>query len=168
MKQIIETKRLNIREFRYSDAVFIVKLFNSPAYKKYIGNNNLNNFLDGENYLFKGPIKSYEVNKFGLWMVELKNNKTPIGLCGFDLSDNIKNPYLNCAYLPQFYRNGFAFEAATAVLNYASEKLNIKSVLAKTVKENIPAIKLIEKLGFEFKKNIKMPLGQEDLMIYSN
>jgi|DEB19_MinimDraft_2_1074335.scaffolds.fasta_scaffold02337_2 ribosomal-protein-alanine N-acetyltransferase len=168
MKQIVQTKRLNIREFRYSDAAFIVKLFNSTDYKKHNGNNNVNNLFDGENYLLTGPIKSYYDNKFGFWIVELKNNKTPIGLCGFVMADNIKKPHFKCAYLPQFFRNGFAFEAATAVLVYANEMLNIKSVFANTVKENIPAIKLLEKLGLVFKQNINMPLGQEDLMQFGN
>ena len=74
MKQIVQTNRLNIREFRFSDAAFIVKLFNSRDYKKHNGNNNVNNILEGEEYLLNGPIKNYSNNLFGLWLVELKNN----------------------------------------------------------------------------------------------
>lgn len=164
MKQIVETNRLNIRELRYSDATFIVKLFNNNSYIKYNGNNDVISILDGENYLFNGPIKSYNENNYGIWLVELKNNKTPIGICGFEMSNKTKNLQMKCAYLPQFCKNGFAFEAGSEVLIYAKEKLNIKSVFANTVAGNIPAIKLLEKLGFEHKKNIMMPFGQEDYL----
>ncbi len=168
MKQIVQTNRLNIREFRFSDAAFIVKLFNSRDYKKHNGNNNVNNILEGEEYLLNGPIKNYSNNLFGLWLVELKNNKTPIGICGFIKRDTVKNPELFCAFLPQFFRNGFAFEAVTATINIANQKLNIKTVVANTVKENIPAIKLLEKLGLTFKKDFVTPFGQEDLMQFGN
>ena len=46
--------------------------------------------------------------------------------------------------------NGYAFEGASALKEYAFNALGAKKLKAKCYKENLPSKKLIEKLGFKF------------------
>ena len=48
---ILETKRLQIREFEISDANFILELVNEPAWIKYIGDKNVHDLDDARNFI---------------------------------------------------------------------------------------------------------------------
>jgi len=48
---ILETKRLQIREFEKSDANFILELVNEPAWLKYIGDKNVHDLDDARNFI---------------------------------------------------------------------------------------------------------------------
>ena len=111
MSIVFETERLNIRPFTLQDAAFIIELVNSEGWLKYIGDRNIKNTTDAEAYLANGPIKSYAQHNFGLWMVERKNNQTPIVMCGLIKRDTLPNPDIGFAFLPAFEKQGYAFEA---------------------------------------------------------
>ena len=46
------------------------------------------------------------------------------------------------------WRQGYAYEAASAMIEYASEKVNIEVVTAFSDQRNISSINLLKKLGF--------------------
>ncbi|HCT29370.1 MAG TPA: hypothetical protein DIW31_01235 [Bacteroidales bacterium] len=168
MKIVFETKRLILREFTESDAEFIITLLNSPGWLKYIGDRNVKTIIQAKNYLIEGPLKSYHVNKFGLSMVELKESNKPIGMCGLLKRDYLDNPDIGFAFLPEYEGFGYAFEIASATLEYAKEEYQISNIMAITVPSNTRSIKLLERLGLRFLKNITIPPSSEVLMLFSN
>jgi RimJ/RimL family protein N-acetyltransferase len=162
MKIIFETERLTIREFSTQDAQFIIKLLNTEGWLKYIGNRNIHSTNDALQYINK--LNDYsQKNGFGFWAVELKNNKNLIGLCGLIKRDELEFIDIGFAFLPIYNKQGFAFEAAYATLNFAKEKLQIETIAAITIAENQSSIKLIERLGLHFKKEITM---DDELLMY--
>ena len=50
--------------------------------------------------------------------------------------------------LPQFQGKGLTKEVVAEVVNFCFTKLNLHSLEAVVVPENIPSIKLLERLGF--------------------
>ncbi len=168
MNLILKTERLMLRQFTTDDAKFIVELVNSPGWLEFIGDRNVRTEEQAREYLQKGPLKSYELNGFGLYMVELKNEKTPIGMCGVLKRENLEKPAIGFAFLPGFTGKGFAFEIAKATMMYAKDKLKLPVIFAITVVENNRAIKLLEKLGMKFIKVFSFPDDNEELMLYSN
>lgn len=165
---VFETERLNIRPFTLQDTAFIIELVNSEGWLKYIGDRNIKTTTDAEAYLSNGPIKSYSQHNFGLWMVELKNSQTPIGMCGLIKRDTLANPDIGFAFLPAFEKQGYAFEAAQATMQYATHVLKLATVLAITLPENNSSIKLLNKIGLQFVAPITMPGDDEKLMLFSN
>ncbi len=165
---VLETERLNIRPFTLQDTAFIIELVNSEGWLKYIGDRNIKTTTDAEAYLSNGPIKSYTQNNFGLWMVELKDSHTPIGMCGLIKRDSLPNPDIGFAFLPAFEKQGYAFEAAQATMQYATHVLKLTTVLAITLPENSSSIKLLNKIGLQFMEHITMPGDDEKLMLFSN
>ena len=166
MKIILETERLILREFCSDDSKFIVELLNSPGWLEFIGDRNVKTEEEAIQYLQSGPIKSYEINGYGLSLVELKRDHNPIGMCGIIKRDNLENPDIGFAFLPAFMGVGFAFEIANATMNYAMDKLNLKQVLAITVPHNIASRKLLEKIGMEFIRDIYLPGDNEKLLLF--
>ncbi|MGZ9235204.1 MAG: GNAT family N-acetyltransferase, partial [Anaerolineales bacterium] len=69
---VLETERLILRQFTEDDAEFIFELLNDPSWIQNIGDRNIRTLEDARSYIVNGPVKSYEKNGFGLWLVVLK------------------------------------------------------------------------------------------------
>jgi len=168
MKYILETDRLRLREFNLGDTEFIIKLLNSPGWLQFIGNRNVETVQQAKNYLENGPMKSYSENGYGLSLVEKKDEKKAIGMCGIIKRENLDDPDIGFAFLPNFAGNGFAYEIADATMVYAKDELNISKIAAITVADNVKSIRLLEKIGLSFIKIFSFPDSKEELLLYSN
>jgi RimJ/RimL family protein N-acetyltransferase len=147
---VLETERLVLRPFTTDDAPFILTLLNEPSFLRYIGDKKVRTLEDARQYLLNGPIASYERNGFGLCLVELKDSQTAIGMCGLLKREELPDPDIGFAFLPDFWNKGFAFEAAAAVMNDARARLKLNRILAIVNPDNYASIKLLERLGLKF------------------
>jgi len=168
MKYLLKTDRLALRHFDIPDAPFMVELMNSKGWLEFIGDRNVRTVEDAEAYLLNGPIKSYRENGFGMSLVSLKSDNTPIGACGLLKRDYLEHPDIGFAFLPGHIGNGYGYESASAILTHAKDTLKIDHVLAFSVPFNVASIKLLEKLGFHFEKAFTMPGEEEELYLFSN
>lgn len=166
MNYILETERLRLRELTLDDAAFIVELVNSAGWIKYIGDRNIKSPEQAKAYLENGPLKSYQENGFGLWLVEIKDTQNPIGMCGLLCRDYLDNPDIGFAFLPEFIGKGFGFEAAAATLSLAKDQLKLLTLCAITMPTNHASIKLLEKIGLKFMESFSSPANQEELHLY--
>jgi RimJ/RimL family protein N-acetyltransferase len=163
MNKILETERLVLQEFSIDDAEFILTLLNTHGWLEYIGDKNVRTIEDAENYLENVPIKSYKENGFGLWLILLKNNSTPIGMCGLIKRESLDDIDIGFALLPEYSKLGYGYEIAQATINYAKHDLGIDKVVAITNSNNVPSIKLLNKLGLQFEKTLK--LSEDDTVL---
>jgi RimJ/RimL family protein N-acetyltransferase len=168
MKLILETERLLLREFTIDDSEFILTLVNSPDWIKFIGHFDIKTNEQAKDYLLNGPLKSYEVNGFGLSNVILKDKNLSIGMCGIIKRAHLDYPDIGFAFLPAFTGKGFGFEIASATMQYAQEYLKLKKILAITVPGNTASIKLLEKIGMTFSNRFYFPGKDEELLLYKN
>src|SRR5580765_5730685 len=114
---VLQTERLRLRSFTTGDAPFVLTLLNEPSFLRFIGDKNVRTLEDARQYLLNGPIASYEQNGFGILLVELKDANVPIGMCGLIKREELPEPDIGFAFIPDYWGRGFAFEAATAVMN---------------------------------------------------
>src|SRR5215211_6090825 len=163
---VLETERLFLRVFTIDDAGFILTLLNEPSFLRYIGDKQVRELEHARQYILNGPVASYEQNGFGLCLVELRESHTPIGMCGLIKRAELPDPDIGFAFLPDFWNKGFAFEAATAVLRDARERLRLKRILAITSLDNDASIKLLERLGFGYQAITKLSPDQEQVKLF--
>ena len=149
---VLETERLLLRPLTTDDAPFILTLLNEPSFLRFIGDKKVRNLEDARQYILTGPMASYERHGLGLLAVELKASQTPIGMCGLLKREELPDPDIGFAYLPAFWGQGFAFEAAKAVMNDARESLKLNRILAIVNPDNDASIKLLERLGLKFER----------------
>jgi RimJ/RimL family protein N-acetyltransferase len=154
---VLETNRLVLRKLTDADAGFIIDLLNQPSFLRYIGDKGVRNTEDAVRYIQTGPIASYERFGFGLYLVELKETDVPIGMCGLLKRETLPDADVGFAFLPDYWSQGYAFEAASAVMTYGREDLGLPRIVAITALDNSASIKLLEKLGLEFEAVIKLP-----------
>ncbi|MGC3945036.1 MAG: GNAT family N-acetyltransferase [Chryseolinea sp.] len=146
---ILQTSRLNLRKFVPADAAFILRLLNEPSFLRFIGDRKVRTIDDARRYIDNRFIASYQNNGYGLYMVENKEDK-PIGMCGLVKRDPAEDPDVGFAFLPEAWQKGYGYEAASAVMDYARNDLQLKRVLGITVPDNVASIKTLEKLGLKF------------------
>ena len=167
MKTIAETERLRVREFTVEDGRFVLELVNTEGWLKFIGNRGVSTIEEAQLYLITGPMNSYEKNGFGLYLVELKEGSIPVGMCGLLNREELEDIDLGFAFLPRYYNMGFAFESATAVINFATNTLDLRKLLAITTEYNQRSVRLLEKLGFIKIGKTKFKGEKEELFVFS-
>lgn len=164
---ILQTPRLQLRQFSLDDWRFIIHLLNSEGWLKYIGDRNVITKEQAHHYLKKGPLKSYKQNGFGLCMVETKDG-VPIGMCGIIKRDYLEHPDIGFAFLPEYCSMGYAQEIASATLVHARNDLKIQNISAITLPNNVKSIRLLEKIGLRFIKSFRTDPEAEELLLYGN
>lgn len=163
----LKTQRLLLRRLNVEDAPFILTLLNEPSFIRYIGDKSVRDVEAARQYILNGPVASYVRHGFGLNLVELNESHTPIGICGLLKRDELPDPDIGFALIPDFWNKGLAFEAATAVLQDARERFTLERILAITSLDNEASINLLQRLGFKFERVIQLTEGGEQLKLFT-
>jgi RimJ/RimL family protein N-acetyltransferase len=87
-------------------------------------------------------------------------------MCGILKRDNLENPDIGFAFLPEYTGKGFAFEIANATMTYARGTLKLPTVYAITIPTNKASIKLLQKIGLRFVRKFYFPNDSEELMLF--
>ena len=158
---LLTTDRLLIEPLVLADNNFILELVNTDGWIKFIGNRKITSPMEATAYIQK-ILDNPNVN---YWVVKLKDDKTAIGVVTFIKRDYLDHHDIGFAFLPDFCGSGYAYEATLAVLNKMVQQHNHSHILATTIPENSNSIKLLEKLGLQFEKEIKVE--KETLHVYA-
>jgi len=153
----IKTNRLLIREFEIQDWQAVYEYTSNPNVMKYIP---------------EGVFNEEEAKKFVLensgeqakyFPVILKSDNIVIGHIVFHQYFGEHTYEIGWVLNPNYYNNGYASEAAKAVLNYGFKEKQLHRIIATCQPENIPSYRVMEKIGMRregyFKKCI--PNGDE-------
>ncbi|WP_411504146.1 GNAT family N-acetyltransferase [Brevibacillus centrosporus] len=163
---VLETERLYLRYQTLDDAPFILELVNDPAWLQFIGDRGVRTLDDARSYIANGAIKSYERDGFGFYLVERKEDHTLLGMCGLVKREGLEDVDIGFAFLPDYRSKGYAYEAASAVMQYAKETLGLTRVVAITTQDNHSSGRLLEKLGLRFERLVQMPNDTELLRLF--
>jgi RimJ/RimL family protein N-acetyltransferase len=166
--EVAKTERLSLRWFKVSDAEFILRLLNEPSWIRYIGDKNVRTPQDAVHYIENGPVAMYKRAGFGLYAVELKAGGEPIGMCGLIKREALEDVDLGFAFLPAFWRNGYAFEASAAVMSYGRKELGLDRIVAILSRDNDRSSKLLGKLGFRLEGMVRLQPNDEELHLYAS
>ncbi len=164
---VLETDRLVLRQQTIEDAAFILELLNDPSWIRYIGDKGVRTLDDARSFIIKGPLNMYARFGFGFYLTALKDEGTPIGICGFAKRDFLEDVDIGYAFLPEFRGKGYAFEAASAAMGYARSELGLKRIVAITSQDNHASAKLLEKLGLRFEGLIPYEDTEEVVRLYA-
>jgi len=164
---VLETERLILSRLSYGDCEFIYELVNEAAFKKYIGDKNVNSVEDAHSYLKNGPIGSYEQHGFGMFLVTAKDSSEALGICGLVKREQFPEPDLGFAFLRRFWDQGYALESSRAVLEYGVAQLALRRIIAIADPENSASVRLIEKLGFGYAGPVRMAGEARDIHMFA-
>ncbi|MDP5134461.1 GNAT family N-acetyltransferase [Rheinheimera baltica] len=164
---VAETPRLRIRHLTAADVTFTCRLLNEPSFIENIADRGVRNELDAMHYLAEGPIKSYRQHGYGLFLVEECISGIPLGFCGLLRRDALQETDIGFAFMPQFCGQGYAFEAASAVIHFGYSTLKLKRIVGLTHAGNTASIKLLNRLGLQFEKMVKLTPSEDYIQLYA-
>ena len=144
----ITTSRLQLRWLTAADADFVLNLVNDDDWLRYIGDKGVHDLDGARRYIESGPAAMYREFGFGLNRVALKASDQAIGICGVLKRPTLADPDLGFALLPAYRGQGYALEAARAVLEHARDPLGLERLMAIVNPENKASIALLTRLGF--------------------
>lgn len=159
-----ETERLLLQPVCLQDAIFYLELMNTPKWFQYIGDRNLHSVEDAEAYIQHKILSIFEGKQVTNYTVMRKIDKVKIGNCGLYHREGFDGVDIGFAFLPDYEGKGFAFEAASKVLQLAFENFGMNAVRAYTTEDNLDSIKLIEKLGLKRAGKVKFKEDKIELL----
>jgi RimJ/RimL family protein N-acetyltransferase len=164
---VLETERLILRKVTTDDAEFVLELLNEPSFLQYIGDRGVRSLEDARAYVLNRLVASYERNGFGLYLVELKESRIPIGISGLVKRDALRDADIGFAFLPAYWSKGYAVESAAAVMTYARESLGLTRIVAITSLDNEASARLLGKIGLRFERMMKLSEDAPEVKLFS-
>lgn len=139
-----QSDRLTFRAWQDDDSECFHAINSDPQVMRYVAHGQVwpisrtQQFIESASAMLKR-------SGFCQWALIHRNSSCLIGFCG--LVDTGDVPEIGWRLARDYWGQGLATEAATAVLNYAKEELGIRRVMATVQSENTASIRVIEKLG---------------------
>lgn len=162
----IETERLILRRVTLDDADLLLAIWNDPAFVRNVGDRGIRTIEQAHEAMNAGALKLYADHGFGPYAMIQRASGTRIGICGLFKRDNLEHPDIGFGVLPDFCGQGYAGEAANAVLAHARDDLGLCELTAIVSPGNEPSIRLIEKLGLVYAGMITMPGDDNAISLY--
>jgi RimJ/RimL family protein N-acetyltransferase len=165
---ILETERLRLRELEPDgDAAFMLAILNEPAFIANVGDRGVRTVADAAVYIREKMMPSYAEFGFGFYVMELKDTDVPVGICGLVKRPTMDDVDIGYSVLEPYWRNGYAYEAAAAVMDYARRVLKLPQIVAITAPHNHGSMKLLEKLGLRFERRVQLPGQPTESMLFT-
>lgn len=166
--QTLHTERLVIRPFtEQQDAAFIVELLNDADWLRFIGDKQVHTLADACRYLRDGPLAMIERRGFGLCCVERRNDGQALGMCGLLKRDGLDDVELGFAFVPAARGQGYAREAATAVLGHGFGALGLRRIVAITDPDNAASARVLEAVGLRFERLVQLAAGGQPVRLFA-
>jgi RimJ/RimL family protein N-acetyltransferase len=147
----IETERLLLRAWMPSDAEAMMPIFGDAETMRYIGKGYQRGFTaDETTRVVREMTDEYERSGTGVWPMVLKETGSIVGECGLMRTPRGDDVELSYIIAPEERRKGYAFEAASAVLDYGFGVQGLRRIVAFAHPLNTPSIRLINRLGMRF------------------
>jgi RimJ/RimL family protein N-acetyltransferase len=162
----LTTTRLELCRFDLGDCAFVLRLLNDPSFLRYIGDKGVRDAEGARNYILSGPVASYEQHGFGLYKVCLKDSGAPIGMCGLLRRESLQDVDIGFAFLPEYHSQGYAHEAAAAVMEQGRARFGLGRIVAITSPDNSRSARLLQRLGLRFEGMISLPGDRQEVKLF--
>ena len=160
------TPRLRLRLLTPADAPYLCRQLNEPSWLQFIGDRGVRTTAAAEQYIRDRIMASYDQHGFGMYLVEDRVTAMPMGMCGLVKRDSLPHADLGFSFLPEYWGQGLAAEAAAAVLRHAVNPLGQQRLLAIATADNERSGRLLERLGFQFQKLQQLEPNGETLRVF--
>ena len=164
--KILETARLVLRTVEVEDAPFYLNLVNQPSFIANIGDRGIRTLAVAREAIASGPVAMQASLGHSIYLVELKDSGVAIGMSGLIKRDTLDEVDIGYAYMPAYARQGYALEAARAVVEHARTVVGLRRLLAITALDNAASGALLEKLGMRFDRVVHLAPGSSSRLYH--
>ncbi len=133
-----------------ADADDLLALDANPNVRRYLGETQLADRDAALGVLRERILPQYRDHGVGRLAIILKRGGAFVGWCGLKATPETKEYDLGYRLLESYWGQGFATEAAAAVLAWAQAKLPAARIVGRAHVENLRSIRVLEKVGLRF------------------
>jgi RimJ/RimL family protein N-acetyltransferase len=144
----LETQRLIMRDFRDDDWPTVAAYWADPRYQRYYPENQRHE--ETVRALIGRFVAAQAEQPRQRWQLALvtRDGGRLIGNCGIRVNDpDLREANIGYELNPEFWGQGYASEAARAILRFGFEELGLHRVWAECVADNAGSVRVLEKLG---------------------
>jgi len=105
-------------------------------------------------------------NAHGKWLIVNAKNNAVMGYIGLLYIEEIQQTEVSYALMAKYRGNGFASEAAAAMIAYAFTHLQLKQVCALITPDNLPSEKVVKNIGMQY-TNTNVSLWGYNFKLYA-
>jgi RimJ/RimL family protein N-acetyltransferase len=175
----IFTSRLRIIPFDLANqkhAEFLVQLWNTEDFINSCGRTSISTPEKASNFIRQRVLQQYSVNKYGMFLVSLKEGEntslSPIGtvslMKGAPPDLHFLAPDIGFAVLPEHSGKGYAAEAAKGLLEWARTDRGVEAAFGFCDPSNRRSRKVLQKIGMEFKGTAELQVfGGKTSAVYA-
>lgn len=163
---VLHTERLILRPPQIEDAAYILAVMNTPDWLANIGDRGIHDLAAAEQYLREKGMAQWKKHGFGPFVMILKGAILPFGTISLNVRDFLEEVDIGFSILPDYYRQGYAYEASTTVQAWAHDQ-GIQPLCGYCLPSNQASIGLLTKLGMKFVREFRVADDPELLHLYS-
>jgi len=150
----LETDRLLLRPFTYEDAEDVFTCWESdPDVAKYMFWTSHND-IDKTKEWISFEIGQIEKDDWYRFALVLKETNVLIGTGLIYFEEEVDSWEIGYNLGKKYWGKGYTTEAMKQIISFAQEELGITEIVGRYAKENPESGKVMEKLGFQFEKEI--------------
>ncbi|MBS4194992.1 GNAT family N-acetyltransferase [Lederbergia citri] len=147
-------------EVLYKTNRLIVKVFEADdlnAAKDFWGNAEVMAYCGGSipyeklGKVIDAYIRCHKEKGLSVYAVVEKETEKVIGAAGFNIRGSLENIELLYHFSKDSWGKGYATEAADACVKIAKKNAKVRSIYASADQGNAKSLKILEKIGFEYK-----------------
>lgn len=157
---ILETERLLMRKWSFTDAEAVLDLWSDPLVMKYVGPPLSN--IQGARDLLEWAIAYENKHRFCRWPVVEKASDQVVGSCGLMYQNDERDIDLGYYFIPSRWGRGYATEISTACVRYAFDVLGLPELMATVDINNHASQRVLDKCGFKFREMVSNEDGTID------
>lgn len=147
----LESKRLRLTEAQVTDIADIHEMNSFPQVAQYNTIGIPATIEDTRRVLAKAMLNQLEDNrKHYAWVIREKTTRAFVGEIGLNVGiAKYQRGEIYYGLHPKQWGNGFGTEAAIRVLDFAFDSLKLHRIEAGVHVDNVPSIKLLERIGMQ-------------------
>ncbi|RMF17756.1 MAG: N-acetyltransferase [Gammaproteobacteria bacterium] len=160
---LLTTERLILRTFSPDDFEVYAALMADPRLMEYVGDGKPQ--TRGQAWANLALLMGHwHMRGYGLWAVVLRDSGRLIGRCGLWHPEGWPGVEIGWMLAREYWGQGYATEAASAVLAYAQQQRLAESLVSLIHPSNARSIAVAQRLGGRFERTL--PLRGQHVSLY--
>lgn len=166
---MIETEHLKLIQpsMKYVEDLF--QLHTNDEATRYTPLGRHKDIEDTANYIQQWQ-QHWQDNQFGYFLIQPKDKDVVVGIMGYEYRTINDQHFLNLYYrlLPEFTGHNYAFEAISRIDEWMLSRDNETTQIVRTNIQNVPSIKLAQRLGFNRDKEWDDVINKSDICLFKS
>lgn len=147
----ILTQRLRLRRLDMADIEPILVMDTDPIVMQYMANGAVRD-VEAYRKHVEAAVRITACGELGYWAVERQDRPEFLGSVFLKELEGTKEIEIGYRFQRAHWGQGFATEAAGALLVYGFETIGLERIMGVVFPENRASVRVLEKLGFRFER----------------